>query len=50
MKQFGNLFKMFYLPLPEYPVEATITMFVDFRLRSKDSFAKFHIFYPDPKV
>jgi len=50
MKQFGNLFKVFYLPSPEYPTEATIMILTDFRLRSKDSFAKFQIFYPDPKV
>jgi len=45
MKQFGNLFKMFCWPSPEHPAEAANSMLADFRLHSKDSFAKFYILY-----
>jgi len=42
MKQFRNLFKMFYSPSPEYPVEATNTMLADFRLHSNYLFVRFY--------
>jgi len=47
MKQFRNLFKMFYLPSPEYPVKATNTILADFRLHSNHLFVKFYTFSLD---